>query len=145
MNLTPTDLDPYSQIRIFSKVDDVMTRLMNHLDIKVPPFRLRRQARIIFSGDDGPLVEGIDEEGSPYDIFSNTEYDEGKQELNLQFHRNYNEPDLQIKLTSLPRERRSIDFNIYLDIDEETWLSMEIEDQKPIEIAAPRLVRGELL
>jgi len=44
VNLQATPLDPLAKLRINAKTDDVMKRLMEKLQLPIPPFKLRRYA-----------------------------------------------------------------------------------------------------
>jgi len=45
-NLQTTPLDQLSDVRVFSKTDDLMIRVMDKLAIPIPPFILRRRLAI---------------------------------------------------------------------------------------------------
>lgn len=67
-NLQSTPLDDLSDVRVFSKTDDLMVRVMDKLDIPISPFVLRRRLAVTSEGEEGKSqlkVSGVDEDGTP--------------------------------------------------------------------------------
>jgi mono-ADP-ribosyltransferase sirtuin 6 len=67
-NLQSTPLDQLSDLRVFSKTDDLMIRVMEKLQIPIPPFILRRRLTIKVETDNEiPQLKigGVDEAGTP--------------------------------------------------------------------------------
>ncbi|KAJ0114160.1 NAD-dependent deacetylase sirtuin-7 [Diaporthe amygdali] len=95
-NLQKTPLDGLADLRVFSKSDDLMVRVMNQLEIPIPQFILRRSL-IIRNGQNARgkfqlHIVGIDIDGTPY---FRGGLDPGTQvELELEFMGNYGEPNL---------------------------------------------------
>ena len=68
-NLQSTPLDDHAALRVFCKTDDLMQRVMNKLDLPIPPFILRRHLTIAMEktshGRHQLRVSGVDVEGTP--------------------------------------------------------------------------------
>jgi hypothetical protein len=67
-NLQTTPLDQLSDVRVFSKTDDLMIRVMDKLAIPIPPFILRRRLAIDVEAEAGKSqlkICGVDEDGTP--------------------------------------------------------------------------------
>lgn len=130
VNLQATPLDSYA-FRINGLIDDVLTRLMAKLDLPIPPFTLKRRVAIkktdvdpskpTQKGKTGIVVRGVDEAGSPFQLFtsvginfakskenivmnkenvliypSKTDVDKGFIKITLAFQGHYEEPPLEI-------------------------------------------------
>ena len=120
-NLQKTPVDGLADLRVFSKSDDLMTRIMAKLDIPIPPFILQRRLAIRNGqnarGKFQLHITGVDVDGTPSTFLrsvscrnnrrvARTEpliidfrggLDPGtKVELELEFMRNYGEPNLCI-------------------------------------------------
>ena len=95
---------------------------MKILGVQVPKFTLKR----LFELDlDTVKVRGLAEDDSPFDIFREVKVTETLDDfvLNLGFHGNYEEPDLQLVLQrALTRGMaRKISFELQFDFDERRW------------------------
>jgi mono-ADP-ribosyltransferase sirtuin 6 len=121
-NLQKTPLDQLSDLRVYSKTDDLMIRVMEKLEIPIPPFILRRRLRVELETKDGRYqltVCGVDVDGTPVTFLRSVklEYnrrvvrsepfvfnfrgdlDPGIQlKLELEFMGHYGEPNLEILL-----------------------------------------------
>lgn len=67
-NLQTTPLDHLSDMRIYSKTDDLMIRVMEKLDLAIPPFILRRRlvVEMVTKGTRHQLaIRGVDVDGTP--------------------------------------------------------------------------------
>lgn len=67
-NLQETPLDKLSVLRVYSKTDELMIRVMEKLDIPMPKFILKRRLRVGMETKDGRqqlIVAGVDEDGTP--------------------------------------------------------------------------------
>lgn len=67
-NLQSTPIDNLSDVRIFTKTDDLMIRVMEKLDVPIPEFILHRRLIIDASMKNGSPqlnVSGVDEDGTP--------------------------------------------------------------------------------
>ena len=119
-NLQETDLDGLSDIRVYSKTDDLMEKVMQKLDIPIPPFVLHRRLLVELETKEGRRqisVRGVDVDGTPFEVLRSVklEYnrrvarsepfvinfrgdlDEGTQlKLELEFMGHYGEPNLEI-------------------------------------------------
>jgi hypothetical protein len=120
-NLQSTPLDGLSQLRVFSKADDLIVRVMEILEIPIPIFILRRRLIIEMETKEGTRhqlkVYGVDSDGTPATFLQSVKLAEsrrlvkaepflfnfrhelasGKQlRLELEFMGHYNEPNLEI-------------------------------------------------
>ncbi|VUC32983.1 unnamed protein product [Clonostachys rosea] len=72
-NLQKTPQDDLSQIRVFSKTDDLMARVMEKLEIPVPSFILRRRINIIVETNERGKCQvnvlGVDTDSTPVSLF----------------------------------------------------------------------------
>ena len=114
-------MDELSNLRIYSKSDDLMTLVMKKLDIPIPPFILRRRLVVELESKDDQrhqlTVRGVDVDGTPVTFLRSVklEYnrrvvrsepfvislrgdlDSGMQlKLELEFMGHYGEPNLEI-------------------------------------------------
>lgn len=67
-NLQSTPLDRLTDLRVYSKTDDLMIRVMEKLDIPIPTFILHRRLMVELSSTDDRhqlKVYGVDEDGTP--------------------------------------------------------------------------------
>jgi mono-ADP-ribosyltransferase sirtuin 6 len=68
-NLQDTHLDSKAKMRVYTKTDDLMIRVMQKLDIPIPPFVIRRRMVVEVSskGEDKNQirVRGVDVDGTP--------------------------------------------------------------------------------
>ncbi|KAI3399722.1 hypothetical protein diail_5789 [Diaporthe ilicicola] len=118
-NLQKTPLDYIADLRVFAKSDDLMARVMEKLDIPIPPFILHRRL-VVRNGENarGKLelhITGVDVDGTPSSFLRSVRcrnnrrvtrseplkidfrggLDPGTQvELELEFMGNYGEPNL---------------------------------------------------
>jgi hypothetical protein len=120
-NLQTTPLDQLSELRIYSKTDDLMARVMEKLDIPIPPFILHRRIVVEMETKEDKRhqlkVTGVDVDGTPatflrslklahsrrvarsepFVINFHDDLDSGTQlKLELEFMGHYNEPNLEI-------------------------------------------------
>lgn len=119
-NLQKTPLDGLSDLRIHSKTDDLMIRVMEKLDIPIPPFILHRRLAVELETKDNRhqlTIRGVDVDGTPVTFLRSVklEYnrrvarsepfvinfrgdlDSGTQlKLELEFMGHYGEPNLEI-------------------------------------------------
>jgi hypothetical protein len=68
-NLQRTPIDGLADLRVFSKSDDVMTRVMAKLDLPIPPFILQRRLAITNGQNERGkfqlIITGVDVDGTP--------------------------------------------------------------------------------
>lgn len=118
-NLQKTPVDGLAGLRVFAKSDDLMTRVMEKLDIPIPPFSLQRRLAIRNGqnarGKFQLHITGVDVDGKPITFLRSVRclnnrrvtraeplmidfrggLDPGTQvELELEFMGNYGEPNL---------------------------------------------------
>ena len=101
VNLQKTEMDERCKIRIFSNIDDVFQKLMDHFDLEIPQFELQRFIQIKFRDDEELSITGLTDSGSTSDLFSDVKIiKEGEDfSVTLQFHGHYNEPDLHFAIS----------------------------------------------
>jgi hypothetical protein len=122
-NLQKTPLDQHSDLRIYSKTDDFMIRVMEKLQIQIPPFILHRRLVIGLETNEEKrhqlTVYGVDVDGTPVTFLRSvkleynrrvarsdpfvfnfrSDLDSGMQlKLELEFMGHYGEPNLEIIL-----------------------------------------------
>ncbi|KUJ14051.1 DHS-like NAD/FAD-binding domain-containing protein [Mollisia scopiformis] len=119
-NLQSTPIDGLADVRIFSKADDLMIRIMEKLDIPIPPFILHRRLMVDFTSKDERhqlKVYGVDEDGTPATFLQSVKLEYNRRllksepfvfnfrgamdlglklKLELEFMRHYGEPNLDI-------------------------------------------------
>lgn len=73
VNLQKTPLDPYADMIIHAKIDDVMTMLMAELGMEIPQWKQSRWVKCALevskTGKETLKVNGIDGNGAAYDLF----------------------------------------------------------------------------
>jgi mono-ADP-ribosyltransferase sirtuin 6 len=120
-NLQKTPLDRLSDLRIDSKTDDLMTRVMEKLNIPIPPFILQRRLVVEMETQEGKrhqlTVYGVDVDGTPITFLRSVKLHENRRvarsepfvinfrgdlesgvelKFELEFMGHYNEPNLEI-------------------------------------------------
>lgn len=119
-NLQKTPLDKLSELRVYSRTDELMIRVMEKLDIPMPKFILKRRLIVRMDMEDGRRqlkVAGVDEDGTPATFLRSVKLafnrrkvlaepfifpfrgslDEGTAlTLELEFMGHYGEPNLEI-------------------------------------------------
>ena len=117
-NLQKTPIDKLCNTRVYSKTDELMTRVMKNLDIPIPTFILRRHLVVEFEMKNGRQqlkVYGVDEDGTPVTFlqsvrlerrvlrsepyifpFRNSPDAGTSLKLDLEFMGHYSEPNLEI-------------------------------------------------
>jgi hypothetical protein len=123
-NLQKTLLDKLSDLRINSKTDDLMTRVMEKLGFSIPPFILHRCLVVELESKEGKRhqlsVYGVDVDGTPITFLRSVRLQENRRvarsepvvinfrgdletgvelKLELEFMGHYNEPNLEITHT----------------------------------------------
>lgn len=71
VNLQSTPLDKVATFRINGLIDDVMIRLMKHLNLEIPPFILHRYFVIKLNKGKDLLFKSVDSNGDVYSLFKN--------------------------------------------------------------------------
>jgi hypothetical protein len=155
-NLQSTPLDELSDVRVFSKTDDLMVRVMEKLDIPIPPFILRRRLAVSFEGEDERksqlMVSGVDEDGTPATFLQSVRLEGCRRvlrtepfifnfrdihdtldagtdfKIELEFKGHYGEPNLGIVYS-----RRDCEALFLLDYDPKTgeWTTRKESDLAP--------------
>ena len=72
VNLQKTPLDDNAYLHIHARIQTVMTKLMEKLEMPIPNFKLQRLAEVSLKNDKIE-VKGIDNQGGPFSIFKNVE------------------------------------------------------------------------
>lgn len=68
VNLQKTPLDDFAEFVIHARIQTVMAKLMEKLEMPIPTFKLDRWAEVSLKND-RLQVEGIDKMGGPYTLF----------------------------------------------------------------------------
>ena len=120
-NLQSTELDALSDLRVYSKVDDLMIRVMEKLDIPIPKFILHRRLIVELSTKDETRhqfkVYGVDVDDTPATFLRSVKLEDTRRaatsepfeinfrrdldpgtllKLELEFMGNYGEPNVEI-------------------------------------------------
>ncbi|KAI5923012.1 NAD-dependent deacetylase sirtuin-7 [Camillea tinctor] len=120
-NLQTTPVDKLAGLRVFSKTDDLMVRVMEKLDIPIPPFVLRRLlvVKLETVGDERYrlTVTGVDVDGTPVSYLQSVKLEHNRRvvrsepfaisfrgalepgaelRITLEFMGHYGEPNLDI-------------------------------------------------
>ena len=73
-----------------------MIGVMERLRLPIPQFEMKRYARLDLSESSGFKLQGIQADGSPFDIFKSVK----DRAWRLSFHANYGEPDLEVEVSA---------------------------------------------
>ena len=119
-NLQTTPIDELSSVRVFSKTDDLMVRVMEKLQIPIPSFILRRRLAVeveTVNGTPQLKIGGVDEDGTPVTYLQSIKLEGNRRvlktepfifsfrdglepgtdlKLDLEFMGHYREPNLEI-------------------------------------------------
>ncbi|KAL8669268.1 MAG: hypothetical protein Q9168_006130 [Polycauliona sp. 1 TL-2023] len=120
-NLQDTPIDHFSELRIYSKTDELMIRVMEVMDLPIPPFILRRRLLLKLESKGSErkqlTVLGVDVDGTPVTFLKSVRLDYNRRtarsepfvidfrgalsagtvlKLELEFMGHYNEPNLEI-------------------------------------------------
>ncbi|KAI0598443.1 NAD-dependent deacetylase sirtuin-7 [Biscogniauxia sp. FL1348] len=106
-NLQSTPIDKLADLRIFSTADDLMVRVMEKLDIPIPPFVLRRLlvVKLETVGDERYrlTVTGVDVDGTPVTFLQSVKLENNRRLVRSEpFVINYRgalEPGTELKVT----------------------------------------------
>lgn len=145
-NLQKTPVDGLADLRVFAKSDDLMSRVMEKLDIPIPPFILQRRLAIR-NGQNarGKLqihITGVDVDGKPVTFLRSVKcrnnrrvtraepliidfrgaLDPGTQvELELEFMGNYGEPNLWISHEYVDQADASVMYDLRYNPADGKW------------------------
>jgi Sir2 family len=154
-NLQKTSLDKLSDVRVFSKTDDLMVLVMDKLNIPIPPFILRRRLTVDFetgAGNPQLKISGVDEDGTPATFLQSIKLEGNRRvlrtepfifsfrdirdtldsgmdfKIELEFMGHYGEPNLEIFY-----QRRDVQTLYLLEYDPATgeWTSTKEGDPGP--------------
>jgi len=143
-NLQPTPLDDAASLRIWAKTDELMDKVMAHLQLPIPPFILRRRLRIELQEKSGcgfrVVAQGLDADGTPASFLQSVKLGrrvlraepfifESRDELafgteimlSLQFMGHYQEPDLQLSHSYSRAEHIKSDYVLSFDPSIGSW------------------------
>jgi len=119
-NLQKTPLDGYADVRVYSKTDSLMMRVMEKLDIPIPSFILHRRLIVELETKENRhqvTVRGVDVDGTPMTLLRSVKLDYNRRvarsepfvinfrgdlddgmhlKLELEFMGHYGEPNLEI-------------------------------------------------
>jgi NAD-dependent SIR2 family protein deacetylase len=145
VNLQKTPLDEVAAMVIHAKIEDVMTKLMQKLNLEIPNWQIIRRIKVSYISKENLNIQPVDEKVSPFSFIKNLKLNRkeikeepfkiqtsklGKEfEVELEFHGYYNEPNLKLLipseniynfiyiLTYDPFERKWIDVLKMQDLD----------------------------
>ena len=157
-NLQTTPMDRLSKIRVYSKSDDVMTRVMRHLALPIPPFILQRRLIINITRRGGErgyqiTLHGIDSDGTPASFLRSAKVGraacrtepfvfslreqlvEGTEcKVHLEFMGHYAEPSLEIMHVCGGRKGEGRDvYALRYDLSRGVWA---VDREEPEEVVA---------
>jgi mono-ADP-ribosyltransferase sirtuin 6 len=120
-NLQETPIDELCSIRIFTETDILMTKVMEKLDLPIPPFVLQRRLMIKLETQDEDrhrlTATGVDSDGTPVSFLQTVKLEGSRRiaraepfsfniresfepgallKLELEFMGHYNEPNLEL-------------------------------------------------
>lgn len=119
-NLQKTPLDGMADVRVYSKTDDLMRRVMSKLGIPIPHFVLHRRIIVELESKNNRhtlTVRGVDVDGTPFEVLQSAKLDYNRRvarsepcvfnfrgdvepgtqlKLDLEFMGHYGEPNLEI-------------------------------------------------
>lgn len=116
VNLQATPLDGSADLVIHARIQTVMAKLMEKLELPIPQFKLGRWAEVSLQGDN-LAVSGIDKNGGPYTLFKAVKASYVKnaqnQKIDLTFQGHYNENTLSLFVpTKMLQEEGKIRVNM---------------------------------
>lgn len=145
-NLQSTYLDPLADLRVRTTTDDLMTRLMDKLDIPIPPFVLTRnlviEVKTVGNGRSQLTVSGVDDDGTPVSFLKSVRLRNNRRvlraepftfdlrgdvsigtefELELEFMGHYLEPNLEIVHIYDSRSGQEARFLLEFHIENPHW------------------------
>ncbi|RYC66096.1 hypothetical protein CHU98_g177 [Xylaria longipes] len=152
-NLQSTPVDRLSDIRIFAKTDDFMTRVMAKLGLPISSFILRRRLVIRQeTGADGRqqlVVQGIDVDGTPASFLQSVRLDYNRRvvrsepfvinfrsnpepatrlKLELEFMGHYGEPNLEVEYIYEDVGSTEAYYFLEYNPDDGNWTATQSED-----------------
>ena len=83
VNLQKTPLNDLASLVIHAKIDDVINKLFEKLNMEIPQFKLVRRLRITKTNERNPAkqciqFQGIDSDECPYSLFPKVEFKQGR-------------------------------------------------------------------
>lgn len=143
-NLQSTPFDELADLRVYARTDDLMTRVMNKLDLPVPSFALRRKlvVREIQNERDQMqlLVLGVDVDGTPASFLQSVKClnnrrlvraepfvigfrgdPDSEVRLELEFMGHYGEPNLTVTHDYKGEEGREMAYALEYRLDSSEW------------------------
>jgi len=152
-NLQSTPIDHLSDIRIFAKVDDLMSRVMTRLGLPIPSFILRRRL-VIQTETTGDkryhlVVKGVDVDGTPATFLQSVRLDynrrtvrsepfiinfrsnpepETQLKVELEFMGHYGEPNLEVTYISQGDDDTETHFLLEYNPGERSWKTTRLEN-----------------
>ncbi|KAI1813653.1 NAD-dependent deacetylase sirtuin-7 [Poronia punctata] len=154
-NLQSTPIDHLADIRIFAKVDDIITRVMTRLELPIPWFILRRrlviQIETTVDKRQQLVVKGVDVDGTPATFLQSVRLDYNRRtaqsepflinfrttpepgaqlKLELEFMGRYGEPNLEVTYDYPSGGDAESHYLLEYDPNNGRWESTQIE--KPL-------------
>lgn len=99
VNLQKTPIDDFAELIIHARIQTVMAKVMEKLEMPIPGFRLDRWAEVSLVNEK-LSVSGVDKMGGPFTLFKNIKanFDKSKQnqKIDLKFQGHFNENALTV-------------------------------------------------
>jgi NAD-dependent SIR2 family protein deacetylase len=115
VNLQKTPLDEVASMLIHSKIEDVMTKLMQKLNLEIPKWQIIRRIKVSYFSKEAIKIKPVDEKGSEYSFIKTLKLNKkeikdpykietsalGKEfQMDLEFHGYYDEPNVKLTIPS---------------------------------------------
>ncbi|RWA12534.1 hypothetical protein EKO27_g2579 [Xylaria grammica] len=155
-NLQSTPIDRLSDIRVFSKTDNLMSRVMAKLGLPISSFILRRRLTIrMETGEDKRqqlVVQGIDVDGTPATFLQSVRLDYNRRvvrsepfvislrslpgpgtqmKLELEFMGHYSEPNLEVEYTYGGEGKTESHYLLEYNPSDGNWAVTQSENPRP--------------
>jgi len=113
VNKQSTPLDPIADILVHASIDVFMQKVMAHLAVEVPSWKLIRRIAVGRDANNQPFAVGVDESGRAVDAIKSFEFLSFTEEVCVSFYGFYSEPGVTL---AVPQERTSV-FTYLISID----------------------------
>ncbi|RMJ16569.1 hypothetical protein CDV36_003720 [Fusarium kuroshium] len=148
-NLQNTPFDRISEMRVYSEADNLMTRVMQGLELPIPTFILKRRLTITAQTDDNDrqslTLSGVDVDGTPVSYLQSVKLAYNRRVLRsepftftfrtalspgtdltfeLEFMGHYNEPNLVVDYQVQGGEGKEVFYDLHYDPMTGEWMTM---------------------
>ncbi|KAI0414687.1 NAD-dependent deacetylase sirtuin-7 [Xylaria grammica] len=155
-NLQSTPIDRLSDVRVFSKTDNLMSRVMAKLGLPISSFILRRRLTVqMETGEDKRqqlVVRGIDVDGTPATFLQSVRLDYNRRvvrsepfvislrslpepgtqmKLELEFMGHYSEPNLEVEYTYGGEGNTETHYLLEYNPSDGNWAVTQSENPRP--------------